>query len=254
MAAPNGTLPTQAKRPLAATYALAVVVISLALVGLAGYSVLQQRHRFDEDAAAAARNTAGLLESTIGEALAKSDLTLTVVAAQLVQRPGWAEQPDAMLEALIETVQTAEPELEHLRVIDAQGFARLGRGVPRESPVSFADREYFQYARDHAQAGLVISRPTLGRITGKWSVALSRRFTTPDGQFGGIVSAIWSVDSFAKLMRGIALGEHGEASLLHRDMSLIYRAPHVPAATRYGSRDAPAALAGLIDRNTAEAE
>lgn len=241
------------QRPSRWPYILAVVLIGCALLGLTAYSILQQKARFEERARITARNTARLLESGIGEALAKSDLSLRTLSAYLQTRTNWAHSEDPTLDELLEFMQTAQPELENLRVIDADGIARRGRGVPRDRAVSFADREYFQYARDHSDAQLVISRPVLGRLTGKWSVSLSRRINTPDGRFNGIVSAIWSAESFGKVMSGFEIGPLGRATLRYRDYSLIYRAPAPPnLKLLFGEKQVSPELAALMDANTEE--
>ncbi|MEY3201105.1 MAG: hypothetical protein RIR70_655, partial [Pseudomonadota bacterium] len=212
------------KRPGLAHLSIAVL-ISAALMGLAAYSILIERQRYDERAQITARNTASLLESSIGEALEKSDLGLMMAAAYFEDQSAKGSLDGASFEVLLARIASLQPELENLRMIDAQGFARYGQGIPKDKPVSFADRAYFQFARDHPEAGLVVSRPTLGRITGKWSIALSRRVNGPDGRFAGIVSAIWSTRSFAKFMQGLELGAKGQASLRYADSSLMYRFP-----------------------------
>ena len=60
--------------------------------------------------------------------------------------------------------------------------------------VSVADREHFTAQRDSTDDKLFISRPVLGRSSGRWTVQLTRKLTSPAGAFAGIV--VLSVDCY----------------------------------------------------------
>jgi two-component system, sensor histidine kinase len=60
-------------------------------------------------------------------------------------------------------------------------------------PISIADREHFMVQAE-TDSGLFISTPVFGRVSGRWSIQLTRRVETPDGRFAGVLVA--SVDAF----------------------------------------------------------
>ena len=60
-------------------------------------------------------------------------------------------------------------------------------------PINLADREHFQVHVERDSGQVFISKPVLGRASGKWSIQLSRRLNHRDGSFAGVVVA--SVDA-----------------------------------------------------------
>ncbi len=61
------------------------------------------------------------------------------------------------------------------------------------TPISgnFADRDYFQVQRDTPDAGVYVSEPFASRLgNNDPSVAISRRLTTPDGHFAGVIAIV----------------------------------------------------------------
>lgn len=52
---------------------------------------------------------------------------------------------------------------------------------------NYADRDYFIAHANNFADQLLISKPIIGRSTGKWVIALTRRITLADGSFGGVV-------------------------------------------------------------------
>lgn len=61
-------------------------------------------------------------------------------------------------------------------------------------PVNVADREHFVVQRDSDGDELFISRPVIGRSSGRWTVQLTRKIKLEDGGFGGMV--VLSIDCY----------------------------------------------------------
>src|SRR4051794_37197889 len=57
---------------------------------------------------------------------------------------------------------------------------------PNSPRVYIGDREHFQIHLDRKSDELFISKPVIGRVSGKWSIQLTRRIEKTDGSFGGI--------------------------------------------------------------------
>jgi len=79
------------------------------------------------------------------------------------------------------------------------------------------DREHFRVHSDFDSKKLFISKPVLGRSSGKWSIQMSRRINKADGSFGGV--AIVSVDPFyfTEFYKQVDLGKNASIALIGGD-------------------------------------
>lgn len=77
-------------------------------------------------------------------------------------------------------------------IIDAQGIYIVS-SIPFKKGLDLSDREHFKVHVSTGTQQLFVSRPVLGRASGKWSIQLSRRISLPNGDFGGV--AVVSIDA-----------------------------------------------------------
>lgn len=82
------------------------------------------------------------------------------------------------------------------------------------APTNIIDREFFQTHRQSDLGRLLISEPVLGRISGRWTITLTRRLNTPDGGFGGIVAISIEPQYLTELFATTALGPLDVMSLV----------------------------------------
>jgi signal transduction histidine kinase len=88
------------------------------------------------------------------------------------------------------------------------------RDLPRSN---IADREHFKVHIADDTGKLFISRPVLGRSSGKWSIQFTRRLNNPDGSFAGVVVASLDPAYFTDFYRALDLGEGSVAQLAGSD-------------------------------------
>ena len=100
-------------------------------------------------------------------------------------------------------------------IIDADGWFILSdRPLPTSN---LSDREHFLTHVATDTGKLFISKPVLGRSSGKWSVQFTRRVNTPSGDFGGVVVASLDPGYFNHFYQSIDIGEDGVVSLVGTD-------------------------------------
>ena len=68
---------------------------------------------------------------------------------------------------------------------------------PRKT-VNVADRDHFVAVRDNPESPLIITRPTVGRLSGLSVIRFSKRLNAPDGSFAGELAVAVSPDYLAR--------------------------------------------------------
>ena len=188
------------------------------------------------------QNLALVLDLNFTASVQKIDLAVQRVVVELEQQLRSGASFDAdRANALLRFYQPLLPELNGIRVADATGAVVLGLGLTPQDKPSWVDHDFFMTQRDQPAAGLVISKPIMGRVSKLWLVALTRRINRPDGSFGGVVSASIPLQHFQAMLAGAKLGPQGAIALRDSDYGLVARHPVslVPAANTVGSQVFP---------------
>src|SRR5262245_23947934 len=103
-------------------------------------------------------------------------------------------------------------------VIDAQGISRGSNAHPAPTGrIDISDREHFRVHVNSSHDNLFISKPVIGRASGKWSVQFTRRFLNSDGTFAGIVVASMDPVHFTSFYDKIDLGATTTVALIGSD-------------------------------------
>ena len=212
-----------------ATFLKRLVVVmllaNLTVVALLALSLRQSRIQYREQAAVSTRNLALVLEQQLLGTIEKVDLALLSLADGIERQLAQGGVDGKGVSRSLARVHARLPELEGLRMASAQGEVVYGEGLVPGKPVSCADRDYFQRLRDDAGAGLVISRPILGRISGKWTISLARRLNRPDRSFAGVVYAVITLEQIGKTLSRLDVGPHGTVTVRDQQLGLIVRYP-----------------------------
>ena len=101
-------------------------------------------------------------------------------------------------------------------IIDENGMYILS-DLPNHSPIDLSDREHFRVHRDHPSDLLWVSKPVLGRATGKPSIQMTRRINKPDGSFGGVTVISIDPNYFTAIYNDTDIGRDGVISVVGFD-------------------------------------
>ncbi len=104
-------------------------------------------------------------------------------------------------------------------IIDARGLPQTG-SVPVKGFATLADRDYFQFHSAHASGALRIGTPTVGRITKKNVVQLTRRLDDAQGNFDGVVLIAVEPAHFNTFYDSASFGQQGLLALIGQDGTL----------------------------------
>jgi hypothetical protein len=230
-----------------------VALLNLIVAGLAWYSLERSRVRYNERAAITTQNISRILDENLTGILARVDLALQSVVDEAERQLAQGPIRTVPFNAFILREHARLPELAVLRATDPEGEAVFGPTARAANSASLAHRDYFKHLKATPSAGLVISEPLIGGISGKWMVVLARRINGPDGAFAGLVYAGVTLDYLTQSFSRLDVGKLGSITLIEPDGTLIARYPEGPAAgVAVGQRISSTKLNEMIRANGTE--
>jgi hypothetical protein len=232
-----------------------LVCTNILVFAFCAHYLQQNRQQHELRAESLTQNVASALDLNVSSSVEKIDLALRTVADELERRLAEGKFDEAALTAFLARQEQRLPEIEAIRVANADGLVILGKGLIKADHVSWADRDYFQYHRDHADETLRMAEPRMGRVAKQYIVGFSRRYNMPDGRFAGVISAPVALSHFTQLLSRFDLGERGVISLRNANLALITRLPVIPnqAAGEVGNTLVSPELRQLVDSGNTSA-
>lgn len=98
-------------------------------------------------------------------------------------------------------------------ILDASGVIRSSTNLSFGA-ANLSDREHFRIHANRTTPTLFVSRPMIGRLTGRWTVQLSKGVVTPSGRFLGVVVVALDPLFLTNVYKGVYLGRQGEIGLI----------------------------------------
>lgn len=204
-----------------------LVCANLLVLVLSGDSLYLSRMHADQRAETLTQNIANALDQAVSSDIDKVDLALLTVVDELERQLAGKGLQTTAMQAFLLRLEQRLPQVEAVRVAQADGLVVLGRGVNPGERNSWADRGYFVALRDDRQTGLYISKPLMGRVSRQYIISFARRYNHPDGRFAGVVSAPIAISHFSKVLAQFDLGPNGSLILRDADLGLIARVPAI---------------------------
>ena len=189
-------------------------------------------------------NLARVFEEHIIRALSDVDKTVMVL------RSAYLVDPDNFdLAAWFANSHVNTNLIAQMGVIGPDGTLRASSIGPLREPIDLSDREHFRVHLQTHLDELFISKPLLGRASGRWSILLSRAARAPDGKLLGVLVGSLDPAQLARLYESIDLGPNGAIVLVGLDGIVRASAGYRQDVT--GRSMAAATLLGEIARSDA---
>jgi diguanylate cyclase (GGDEF)-like protein len=200
------------------------------IAGAAALLIMEQRAASVAEAQLGTTNLARVLAEQTSNSMQAVDLALREVVGFLATAE--VGNPDAVtmvgasratFDLMVEKLKGL-PQADALFVLDTKGQVMTNsRGWPTV-PLDLSDRDYFRHfvgLDDHA---VFVSSPVRSRMSGMWSVYLSRRINGAHGEFAGVGAAVVTLSYLENFYRAVT-PENGTVTLLLRDGTIVARYP-----------------------------
>ena len=203
-------------RLISARLPLGIVLFGTIMLGLFWAGLVYDAFRGRSAALAQAQrdttNIAIAFQEHIGRMISAIDQVMLAVKAE------HAVDPDRYrLPPWINNSPLLSGTVIQIGIIGADGRLRESNVASTDAALDLSDREHFRHHLDPSAVQPYISVPILGRVSGKWSIQISRRLERSDGAFAGVL--VFSLDPFyfSRFFDTVDLGRGGVVALVGRD-------------------------------------
>jgi diguanylate cyclase (GGDEF)-like protein len=165
------------------------------------------------DAERSSRNFAMVFEENVLRSIGEIDKALLYLRRSIETRKDSAD-----FNTIANTTDVLSEIIVQVAIIDAAGIMRASNVGPQPAPpLDLSDREHYRVHVSSADDRLFMSKPVIGRASGKWSVQFSRRFLNADKSFAGVVVASLDPGHLTKFYDKIDFGTLASISLIGSD-------------------------------------
>ncbi|NEU11516.1 GGDEF domain-containing protein [Methylobacterium sp. BTF04] len=215
--------PTLSRRiPIVRWLTVFNIVLVVGLAAVSAYMLLEMRRETGERADLTARSVVAVLGRDIGRNIELYDLSLRAIVDGM-QIPAVRDaDPVARQMALFDRAATAT-NFGATVVLDRNGDVLLSS----KPGLAFnaRDREYFRYHETRENSELFIGAPVKSRVSGMWAIPFSRRLSSTDGSFAGIVVGVIYLDYFRNLFDAAGRQPSDTITLFGNNGTILMRWP-----------------------------
>jgi diguanylate cyclase (GGDEF)-like protein/PAS domain S-box-containing protein len=189
---------------------LGVAVIALIWCGVI-YLAHEEHARAYEDGVRQGSNLARIFEGYISRVMGGADSTLLALRELYKRDPKHFDITSPIGHNQFQDVVVG------YGLVDRDGLLKFTSVPSAQSPESVKDREHFRFQAVADNDELYVSKPAFGRITGRLLFFLSRRLTTSEGSFNGVMVATIDILQLQEFYNAIDIGRGGVISLVGFD-------------------------------------
>ena len=192
-------------------------LIGAILIGFVWLSVHlfleNERNSAEQAAVRNAVNLSGAFEEHLSRSISEIDRALKIVRARYLRNP---EEFD--LVGWLRTDPIFDHEVLQVSIIDRDGYLKLSSvSATQFAGMDLRDRDHYRVHLESQNDDLFISRPVIGRTTGKSSIQLARRIDNKDGSFGGVIVASLDPAYLTPIYNAVNIGTDGYIRVLGVD-------------------------------------
>lgn len=156
-------------------------------------------------------NAAAIYEEHLGRAFLALDMALLHLKSEYERAPG-----QFSLASMMNGSSLLRRLAVQISLIGPDGVLR-DSSSPGFVPVDLSDREHVAVQMQSSGVGLFISRPVMGRVSGKWTIQLTRRLETRAGDFAGVMVLSLDPNALVRFSGAADLGPSGLMMLIGQD-------------------------------------
>jgi diguanylate cyclase (GGDEF)-like protein len=205
-------------RALLAIPLLGVLVLILLWAVIFARLSVEKESTYREAMASAAILSAALEQHTI-KAIHQVDQITRFVKYEFEKNPNHFD-----LASTVEKGVVQSDTLVQVSFINEHGalIATTSEDMPQH--VNLSDREHFKIHEHENDDSLYISKPVLGRISGHWTLQMTRRLNHPDGSFAGVVVVSEDPNYFTSdFYNNAAIGKYGVIVVISDNGAVLAR-------------------------------
>ncbi|BCF97805.1 GGDEF-domain containing protein [Paraburkholderia sp. PGU19] len=206
------------RRALLAIPALGVLVLVLLWTVIFARLSVEKETTYREAMASAAILSAALEQHTV-KAIHQVDQITRFVKFEFEKTPGRFD-----LGSTVEKGVVQSETLVQVSLIDEHGKLIANTADPNPKPIDLSDREHFRVHEHENDDQLFISKPVLGRVSGHWTLQMTRRLNHPDGSFAGVVVVSEDPSYFTSdFYNNAAIGREGVIAVISDSGAVLAR-------------------------------
>jgi diguanylate cyclase (GGDEF)-like protein/PAS domain S-box-containing protein len=172
----------------------------------------EERERAKNEGQRQGSNLTRLLEEYISRVIKETDSQLLLLRKLYEQDPAHFN-----FASLTGSGRILSDLAVHFSITGTDGIIKLSSLGPIQSKIDISDIEAFKVHVSSPADELYIAKPSVGLLSGKSSIQLTRRIAAPDGSFVGVIGASLDVLLLEKFYNSIDIGRAGVITLVGFD-------------------------------------
>jgi diguanylate cyclase (GGDEF)-like protein len=206
------------RRALLAIPALGVLVLILLWTVIFARLSVEKEATYREAMASAAILSAALEQHTV-KAIHQVDQITRFVKYEFEKTPHSFD-----LASTVEKGVVQSETLVQVSLIDEHGTLIANTAELNPKRIDLSDREHFKVHEHENDDQLFISKPVLGRVSGHWTLQMTRRLNHPDGSFAGVVVVSEDPSYFTSdFYNNAAIGREGVIAVISDNGAVLAR-------------------------------